>query len=299
MGASPVSNVRAADALPGRPVLRYHGGKWRLAPWILGFFPPHFTYVEPYGGAASCLLLKPRSVHELYNDLDGEVVNLFRVLRDPVMAMELREKVALTPYHRQEFELGYKPADEPIEQARRTLVRAHMGIGSSGSVGKATGFRVRENKRAVSPAMDWARWPEQVAAYCERLRGVMIEHRPALDVIRQQDAENTLFYVDPPYVTSTRTAHHGLGLYRHEMTDGDHREMAAALHQVRGMVVLSGYASPLYDALFGNWRRFTRQAFAGHATTRTEVVWLNPNASQRAQRQLNLYAEDAETTNGH
>lgn len=102
-----------------RPVLRYHGGKWRLAPWIIQHFPPHRTYVEPYGGAASVLMRKPRSYAEVYNDLDGEVCSLFRVLREPASAVELRRLVALTPFARDEFALSYVPSPDPIEYGAR------------------------------------------------------------------------------------------------------------------------------------------------------------------------------------
>lgn len=111
---------------PSRPVLRFHGGKWRLAPWILSFFPPHKIYVEPYAGAASVLLRKPRSFAEVYNDLDQDVVNVFRILRDPPRAMRLAELCRLTPWARDEFLLAYEPTDDPVEQARRTIARGYM-----------------------------------------------------------------------------------------------------------------------------------------------------------------------------
>jgi len=115
-----------SDVAPTRPVLRYHGGKWRLASWIISHFPPHRVYVEPFGGAASVLLRKPRSYAEVYNDMDGEIVNVFRVLRDPARARELERVLRLTPFAREEFELSYIRDEDPIEQARRTIVRAFI-----------------------------------------------------------------------------------------------------------------------------------------------------------------------------
>jgi len=125
-----------------RPVLRYHGGKWRLAPWVIEHFPYHKVYVEPFGGAASVLMQKERAYAEVYNDLDGEIVNVFRVLRKPEQAERLAYLLAFTPYAREEFVLSYEPSDEPIEQARRTIVRSYMGYSSDAATRTVkTGFK--------------------------------------------------------------------------------------------------------------------------------------------------------------
>ncbi len=134
-----------------RPALRYHGAKFRLAPWVLKHFPPHGTYVEPFDGAAGVLLQKPRSYAEVYNDLDGEMVNFFRVLRNTGQRAALVEALALTPYHRDEFDLAWEPTEDPIEQARRLCVRAQVGFGSAGATKGVTGFRI-DTKRACSTA---------------------------------------------------------------------------------------------------------------------------------------------------
>lgn len=136
---------------PRRPILRYHGGKWLLAEWIISNFPPHRVYVEPFGGAASVLLQKRRTYAEIYNDLDGEVVNLFRVVRDD--GLRLRQMLELTPFARDEFKLSYETSDDPIEQARRTVVRSFMGFGSN-SHNKLTGFRSNSNRSGTTPAHD-------------------------------------------------------------------------------------------------------------------------------------------------
>ena len=132
---------------PGRPVLRYHspGGKWKLAPWVIQHFPAHRVYVEPFGGAASVLIRKGPAYAEIYNDVDGEVVNVFRVLRDRESAEQLREAVALTPFARDEFDAAYGEADEcAIERARRTILKSFMGFGS-GSIhdSRSQGMRTR------------------------------------------------------------------------------------------------------------------------------------------------------------
>lgn len=264
----------APDA-PRRPALRYHGGKWKLAKWIIGHFPDHRTYVEPYAGAASVLLQKPRCYAEVYNDLDGEIVNLFRVLRNPAQARELVRLVHLTPFARQEFEESYITSGDPIEQARRTLVRAFMGFGSAMAQGFGTGFRDNTKRAGTTPAHDWAGMPPSLELIVERLRGVVIDSRPALELIARHDSPQTLFYIDPPYVWSTRNERYAGNAYAHEMDDEQHREMGQALHQVKGYVVLSGYDCPLYDELFAGWHRSEKATFADGARKRTEVLWSN------------------------
>jgi DNA adenine methylase len=262
-----------------RPLVRYHGGKWKLAPWILEHLPPHRVYVEPFGGGASVLLRKARSYAEVYNDLDGEIVNLFRVAREH--GSRLVELLRLTPFARDEFLQAYEASDDPIEQARRTVIRAFMGFGSNAH-NRMTGFRCNSNRSGTTPARDWMNYPDALAGIVERLQGVVIENRNALDVMPQHDSEQTVFYVDPPYVAETRDKG---GDYRHEMTDADHRALADALHGLTGMVVLSGYPSDLYDELYGRWVRIDRQAHADGARDRIECLWLNDAASAATLQQ--------------
>ena len=226
-----------------RTLMRYHGAKAKLAPWIIQYLPRHRTYVEPYGGAAGILLRKPRSYSEIYNDLDSEIVNVFRVLRNQEQAQELVRQIWLTPYSREEFDLANLPADDPVEQARRTLFRAAAGF-ATGAQGKyGTGFRSNVNRPRTTPADDWASYPPQLQQIIERLRGVVIEHMPALELILKYDGPETLFYCDPPYVFSTRNKRNAGQTYRHEMADDDHRALAAMLHGIQGMAILSGYPS--------------------------------------------------------
>lgn len=265
-------------AVLSRPVLRYHGGKWLLAPWIIGHFPDHRIYTEAFGGAASVLLRKQRSYAEIYNDLDGEVVNLFRVLRNPSQARELVRLVTLTPYAREEFEESYLLDGDPIEQARRTLLRAMAGYGSN-AVHRNTGFRGNVTRSGTIPAHDWASLPRVLEQIVERLHGVIVENRPALDVLRMYDGPDTLHYVDPPYPHSTRG---DSARYRYEMGDDDHRALAETLYSLQGMVILSGYPCELYDLeLYPDWHRVTRSAHADGGRDRTEVLWISPNAVLR------------------
>jgi DNA adenine methylase len=272
---------------PKRPVLRYHGGKWKLAPWIISHFPPHRIYTEAFGGGASVLLRKSRAYGEIYNDLDGEVVTLFRVLRES--GDELVRRLRLTPFARAEFDLSYERSADPVEQARRTVVRSFMGFGSDSASGIKSGFRANSNRSGTTPAHDWASYPDKLAAAIDRLRGVVIENRDATTLIPAHDAPDTLHYVDPPYPHATRTVA-GKG-YRHEMTDDDHRALAEVLHRVEGMVVLSGYPCDLYDVeLYPDWHRVTRAAHADGARKRTEVLWLNPAAAKGTKKQPDIFA---------
>lgn len=270
-------------ATPTRPALRYYGGKWKLAPWIISYMPAHRIYTEVFGGAASVLMQKPRVYAEVLNDLDGEIVNLFRVLRSPVQASELRRLVELTPYARDEFELSYEPDADPIEQARRTLFRSFAGFGSGAASGHQTGFRNNTSRSGTTPAEDWRNFPAAIEAFTDRLRGVVIECRPATDVLLANDYENALHYIDPPYPFDVRNHNgHYRGIYRVEMGhEAEHRELAAVLHSLSGYVMVSGYECDLYDDLYGDWEKVTKDTHADGAGERTEALWLNPAVSER------------------
>lgn len=270
---------------PKRPVLRYHGGKWRLAPWLLTFFPRHRVYVEPFAGAASVLIRKPRSHGEVYNDLDSDVVNVFRVIQDPAKAAALCRRVTLTTFSRVEFRASYKvgPDDDDVSRAWAMIVRSFMGFGSASMTrSHITGFRSNSSRSGTIPAEDWKNWPGEIRNFVERLRGVVIENRPAIEVMLQHDRPDCLFYVDPPYPVGTRSSLHNKNgnvghYYRHDMTNEDHQRLAETLHALQGMVVISSYPSALYDKeLFAAWARFERPHLADGARPRTEAVWLNP-----------------------
>lgn len=273
-----------------RPVLRYHGGKWRLAPWIITYLPPHAHYTEAYCGGASVLLRKPRVAAELINDRDGDVVNLFRVLRDSVAARELERSIRLTPFARDEFEDAYGATDEPVEQARRLIVRSAMGFGSAAhNPERRTGFRWKAWRQGTALPRDFAAYPAHLAAVTARLKDVVIENRDALEVLTGWDDPRTLHYVDPPYPHSTRHGATGTNnAYRHEMSDDDHRALATTLRDLKGMVVLSGYACDLYDLeLFPDWQRFecqTMKSTHNASAPATEVLWLNAAAANRADQ---------------
>ena len=270
-----------------RPMLRWHGGKWLLAPWIIGHFPAHRVYVEPYAGAASVLMRKPRSYAEVLNDLDGGVVNLYRVLRSS-RAAELIRALELTPWARREFEGSYEETDCPVETARWLIVRSFMGFGSDGHNPKVrTGFRANSNRSGTIPAGDWQNYPEGLRAVVNRLEGVIVESRDASECMAQHDGPETLHYVDPPYLPETRLQKMRRGkkeyhVYAHELSADGHAGLLDFLKGLAGMVVLSGYPSELYDQALSGWKRVERQALADGARARVEVLWINPLAAEQS-----------------
>lgn len=267
-----------------RPALRWFGGKWRLAPWIIAHLPPHDAYVEPYGGAASVLLRKPPAKLETWNDLHGRLVNFFTVLRS--RPDELVRALELTPYARDEYDAAASPADDPLEDARRFYVLAWQGrVGGAGGA-FSHGWRYtctaqNPNGGRTSPAVEFGDL-DHLRAIAGRLQRVQIEHDDARAVIGRYDRPDVLHYIDPPYVVSTRGACHTR--YAHELTDQEHSELAELLHQVIGMVVLSGYHCLLYDEFYGDWSRFEAPAVIDSGRVGVEVLWCNPAAAAALER---------------
>jgi len=276
-----------------RPALRYHGAKFRLADWLLQFFPPHECYVEPFGGAAGVLLQKPRSYAEVYNDLDADVVNFFRVLRDPESRANLVEACVMTPYARADFDEAWKPSADPVERARRLAIRAQMGFGSCGATKGSTGFRIDTKREYGTAQQIWALYPSAIAIAGQRIAGVLVENREAMEVMQQHDGTQTLHFVDPPYLHGTRVMQAGkAGYYRHEMTDDQHIELLEFLDRLEGMVVLTGYPHEIYQSRLQGWIQHTtksRISLGRGGGLRTEVAWLNPLCAAR-QNQQRLFA---------
>lgn len=276
-----------------RPLIRYHGGKFRLAQWIMQFFPPHRIYVEAFGGAASILLQKPRAYSEVYNDLDEQVVNLFHVMRDASQRERLVEQLTFTPYSRNEFNLAWELGGDAVERARRLIIRAQMGFGSAGATKGTTGFRIDAKRQYETATHSWAQYPDNLRAVGLRLSGVLIENKPAIDLLRNHDTAETLFYIDPPYVHETR-CRIKMGSargYRHEMSIGDHVELLKALKAVSGMVVVSGYDHPLYNHELRSWKKVTTNARISSSrgtAVRQECLWINPACENALEQQESL-----------
>jgi len=261
--------------------LRYHGGKSKIADWVISHFPKHDIYVEPFGGGASVLLNKTPVKSEIYNDLNKEVVNFFSVLRSE-RKDEFLEMLYLTPYARDEFDMSYEECDCVVEKARRTAVKSMMSFGGNGMSNSKTGFRATANNKTSAPGR-FARYPKDLEMVINRFKEVTIENRNATELLKIHDSEDTLFYLDPPYVMDTRRC--GSRLYRHEMTDEEHRDLAVAIKQLKGKVIISGYPSELYNELYADFRRVekTSQANSQRGGVPTvEVLWLSKNIREQS-----------------
>lgn len=228
---------------------------------------------------------KAPSSLETINDLDGEVVNLFKIIRDN--PDELAHAVQWTPYSRQEYYSSYESSEEldEMERARLFLVRCWMARG--GKTSDRTGWKHNiDVSKAPNNRMpdQWAKVPDRIKAVTDRLKGVQIEQQPALKLIERYKVSSVLIYADPPYLLSTRSKR----LYRNEMKDDDHIEMLNALDNHPGPVILSGYDHPMYNERLKHWRREEKQALAEMGWIRTEVLWINPVAAEYS-RQLTLF----------
>ncbi len=279
---SPLSSLKARKLI----AFGWYGGKFSHLGWLLPLLPACHHYCEPFAGSAAALLNRPPSPVETYNDLDGEVVNFFRVLR-------------LTPFSREEFAIACQmdPALEPLERARRFFVRARQvrtGLAQTASLGRWANCKNTSRAGMSGVISRWLGSIEDLPEIAERLLRVQIENRPAIEVIRLYDSPETLFYCDPPYLHDTRGDNNAYG---HEMTDEQHAELAGVLNSVAGMVAISNYQSALMDSLYPapRWTKSVSQDRTIHSTkdTRTEVLWTNYNPRElRPAEPLRLLESD-------
>lgn len=263
-------------AVPNRPALRYFGGKWRLATWIIQHLPPHTCYAEPFAGALSVLIRKPPSSVEVANDADADVVAFFRVLRD--RPEDLKQAILNTPVSRLEFERAGCPVegnepDRDLEQARRLYVRCWQSRGRPALGRSAWSYR---RELAGTDRIACFYDVQNLDAVAARLRRVQWEHSDWREILPRFDAPGTCWMIDPPYLLETRPAGRA---YRLEMEREDHEDLLQAVMQLRGMVVLCGYDSPLYREHLVGWRRSEKTTRADKGRLRTEVLWLNPAAA--------------------
>jgi len=269
---------------PARPALKYYGGKWKIANWIISFFPSHTNYVEPCGGAASVLLIKPRSPLETYNDLDHRVVNFFKVLRE--RPEELISLIRLTPWSRIELENSQILAIDPLEDARRFFVTSWQSISTAGRSWRSL---ADYTKRPRSHVMDMIEI-DHLHAVAYRLKNAQLECRDALEVIKIYDNNSTLTYFDPPYLHSVRV---NKDFYTCEVDEDYHIKAAGLLNQCKGFVVVSGYACPEYTLLYedNGWKRFDKPVVCNAGARRTESVWLSPRTLEAVNkpRELDLF----------
>lgn len=267
-----------------KPPFAYFGGKGTLAPWIVQLFPAHRVYVEPFAGSAAVLFAKSRSVHEVLNDVDGNIVHFFRVLRDRPDDLELACRA--TPYARDEYYACAAPAEalDDIERARRWWVLINQSFGKTAHGN--TGWSVSIKRGSNEARSVWNRLG-RFASIADRLAGVTIENRDALEVVQRYDDVDGVIYCDPPYLGTTRTSQRDgrrpAGDYVHEFhSDEQHRALAEALSVARATVFVSGYHSLLYDEIYAGWhstsRRVLRRSSNGRSGANNhavEVIWSN------------------------
>lgn len=259
------------------PPLRYVGAKWQLAEWICDHFPPHEKYVEPFCGSAAVFFRKWPSKLEILNDLDGEVINFFQVLRS--QKDELLEQIQLTPFSRREYEMAIEPVRRgvtAIERARRFYVGTWQSFGST--LIYRSGFRTQVTPHMRSSLTSTWKRMDGIMAAADRLRDAILESQEAIRVIEQYDCKDTLFYIDPPYVLSSRTQG-GRRRYRHEMTDGAHVRLLETITRVDGMVVLSGYDNDLYREHLSGWYCTSKTTTTNGNQSATECLWVSPRAN--------------------
>lgn len=250
-----------------KAVLKYPGAKNRIANWIISQMPKHNVYVEPYAGSLGVLLNKPRCHIETVNDLHGEVVNFFRVLRDK--PDELKRLIELTPYAREEYDLAYETSEDDIEQARRFCVRCWMGFGCGNLY--HNGFKSGQQSSSPNPAKAWSELPIVMTQAAERLKGVQIENLTALELISRYDTSDVFMYIDPPYLHENRKNY----LYKYEMEDAEHEELLKVLLKHPGKIMISGYDNDLYNEYLKGWSKALKKTTAECGLSRTEVLWMN------------------------
>jgi hypothetical protein len=252
-----------------KQVLKYPGAKARLAKWICGYIPNHKVYIEPYAGSLAVLFNKSKAHIETVNDLNKDVVNFFKVLRDH--NEELQKLIYNTPYAREEYERAYEKTDNPIEADRRFCVRCWQGFGCSNRY--KNGWKNGQQTRSPNPSRAWATLPDTINIAQERLMGVQIENLPALEILDRYDTADVFAYLDPPYMKGTRKGY----LYLQEMTDKDHLLLLEAVVKHPGRFLISGYDNDLYSFYLSGkkWHKTSKQSQVEQGLKRTETLWMN------------------------
>lgn len=251
-----------------KAILKYPGAKWRIGDWILEHFPEHRVYCEPFFGSGAVFFKKKPAYVETINDVDGNIVNLFRVCREQPEA--LARAVEFTPFARDEFTSCYDmAAGDSVERARRTLVRYHQSFGTSNS--SKNSWKNTQTAGGPRCATVWNYLPDTILECCERLKNAQIENVDGIELIKRYNHPDTLIYCDPPYLPSLRKKN----MYSYEFGESKHVELIKTLKQSQSKVVISGYGSALYDDLLSDWRTDTKLTTAQMGLHRVEKIWMN------------------------
>ena len=274
-----------------KAIIRYPGSKWSIADWIIDHFPAEYermVYLEPFVGSGAVFFNKAPGAVETINDLDSNIVNLFYVLRE--QREELKRVLALTPYSREEYDRAFEPCEDPLEKARRYMVKTTQAIGAKMAGTSKCGWRNHKQMKIGGTACKWGGITATIDVAAARLRGdtthlVQIEHMDALRLIERYNNPDVLMYIDPPYVRSVRKSG---ALYAHEMNLAGQKQLLSLITQSRAKIVISGYDSDLYNTALDGWRKASTMSQTTSAKMATEVIWMN---YQPPEKQISLFEE--------
>ena len=274
-----------------KAIIRYPGSKWSIADWIIDHFPAEYewmVYLEPCVGSGAVFFNKAPGAVETINDLDSNIVNLFYVLRE--QPEELKRVLALTPYSREEYDRAFEPCEDPLEKARRYMVKTTQAIGAKMAGTSKCGWRNHKQMKIGGTACKWGGITATIDVAAARLRGdtthlVQIEHMDALRLIERYNNPDVLMYIDPPYVRSVRKSG---ALYAHEMNLAGQKQLLSLITQSRAKIVISGYDSDLYNTALDGWRKASTMSQTTSAKMATEVIWMN---YQPPEKQISLFEE--------
>ncbi|MGF2130893.1 DNA adenine methylase [Lactococcus lactis] len=265
-------------------ILNYPGSKWGSAEFIIDLMPAHKSYLELFAGSLAVFFNKPKDVLETVNDIDGRLVNLWKVMRD--RPEELKRASHMTLYSREEYDQSKEISEDSLEDARRMLVRCWFAVG--GKTNADVGFKRNISWNGPYNTYEWSDMPERIQQAAERLKQAQIERKDATVLLKEMNDKDTLIYADPPYLNETRKSKH----YSNEMSNEQHLELLRALKKHKGPVILSGYESDLYNKELSDWWKMTFEQTVGITTKKkrvaTEVLWFNFEPSG----QIDLFEED-------
>lgn len=256
-----------------KPIFNYFGSKWHISRKLIGIIPPHHTYCEPFCGTAAMLLAKNPSYVEIINDLNSNITNLFRVIRDPKKLEKIIELVEFTPYSREEYKLALKNIkniSDPVEKAYLYLIISNMGY--AGKQKYSTGFKTGYSEfRSINV---WNKIPERIQELSLRFKNVQIENKPAIELIKRTDTKNTFFFIDPPYPKII--LNNSKNMYEYTLTDKEHEVLIDILANLEGKVIVTIYENDIYDKLLENGyhKKYIKNIDLNHKL-KIETIYMN------------------------